>query len=186
MDQDLVNQVAKAVKGAGREPDAAIAQLFAEHDPTSVTDALKYLSQDIQAQLGDRLADWAVYKAETQERGEFLREQADYLSWKADAARYREGINAALRSAKSLKREIAKNAPASPGKREQRASEEGYVKDARVIFSTPDNDGDVGTILEVQGRSVWVVWDRSPDLPVQYASPWHFSVIEVLKESKDV
>lgn len=183
MDQDLVKQVTKAVKAAGREPDAAIAQLFAEHDPTSVIDALKDLSQDIQAQLSDRLADFAEDKAETQERSEFLREQADYFAWKADAARYREGINAALRAAKALKREIAEIAPGvAGGKRERRAQDEGYVKGARVIFTNEENDGDVGTVLEVQGRSVWVAWDRNPELPVQDASPWHFSVIEVLEE----
>jgi hypothetical protein len=182
MDQELVKKVAAAVKASGREPEPAIAQLFAVHDPDTVVDALKYLSQDIQAQLSDRLADWAEYKAETQERSEFLREQADYLSWKADAARYREGINAALRAAKSLRHDLNEAVLGRPARGSDKAAERGYVKGARVWHD--QGGGDAGTVIEVQGRSVWVTWDNAPDLPVQYASPWHFSVIELLEEEQ--
>jgi hypothetical protein len=186
MDHELVSSVADAVKAGKNDHDGVVAQLFAQHSPDEIVAALKHLSQEIQVQLGERLAEWADYKTTHHPREEFLEEQADYLSWKAAAGRYRDGINAALRAAKRLRSELSPKAKSKdhPQKRklQQRATDEGYVKGARVMFST-DEGGDVGSILEVQGRSIWVVWDKNPNLPVQYASPWTFSVIEPLEVS---
>ena len=106
MDQDVVKAVSKAVKAAKKDVDAAVAQLFAAYDPDTVIDALKQVSQEVQLQATERHADWAEYKVEHHPHEEYLEHQADYLAWKASANRFREGINSALRCAKTLRAEI--------------------------------------------------------------------------------
>ena len=84
-------------------------------------------------------------------------------------------INAVLRKAKKLRWELGHEKGS-----DERAAKEGYVKGARVSHDL--GEGDVGTVVEIHGRSVWIAWDEYPNLPVQYASPWHFSLIDTFSE----
>ena len=178
MDQDLVKAISASLEWSDDEqdPGAVAAQLFVEHKPDDVVEVLKHLSQDIQSQLGDRLAEWADYKSEGfHEHSEFLNKNADYLDWKASAHAKKNVINAVLRKAKKLRWELGHEKGS-----DERAAKEGYVKGARVSHDL--GEGDVGTVVEIHGRSVWIAWDEYPNLPVQYASPWHFSLIDTFSE----
>ena len=171
----VVDTIARAIKFANASPDKVL-ELIAHYGVDVVGTALQELQVDGQTQLTEVNARWAAYKGGGyRPSAEFGAAEREYQINRAKLIRYHQCIITAVSHLKAFKREQA-NQPGNGNGAEWQPGD----RVTSVGVPTPA----LGTIVQNGGnKSVCIVWDKLPGIPMFYPSPWSWSV-QIIKKVK--